>query len=199
MPNFELPLKKVEKLLRPYRDGASELERQHRNHPEQAIVSERIAGDLVGRLRAFLDLGLGYLALDRSTPTFRRVSYNACVWQLSFTRICLASFMFSTNHLPDCIPQTPRPSVARSDSLKGAGNTFFVVEHEPEVMRHADWLVDVGPGPANTAARFSTAVSRRAATLASLRRPNIFSRQKVSLPQSYEHLRLAQVKGSQTE
>ena len=32
------------------------------------------------------------------------------------------------------------------DGLKAAGNSLFVVEHELDVIRHADWLVDVGPG-----------------------------------------------------
>ena len=38
-------------------------------HPEQAIVAQRIAEDLVARLAVLLDLGLGYLSLERSTPT----------------------------------------------------------------------------------------------------------------------------------
>jgi excinuclease ABC subunit A len=29
--------------------------------------------------------------------------------------------------------------------LKASGNTLFVVEHEPDVIRHADWIVDIGP------------------------------------------------------
>jgi excinuclease ABC subunit A len=32
------------------------------------------------------------------------------------------------------------------DRLKAAGNSLFVVEHELDVVRHADWVVDVGPG-----------------------------------------------------
>jgi excinuclease ABC subunit A len=38
-------------------------------HPEQLIVTQRIAADLCARLDVLLDLGLGYLALERSTPT----------------------------------------------------------------------------------------------------------------------------------
>src|SRR4029434_817424 len=32
------------------------------------------------------------------------------------------------------------------DRLKASGNSLFVVEHELDVIRHADWIVDVGPG-----------------------------------------------------
>src|SRR6202012_4993320 len=38
-------------------------------HPEKIEVAQRIAQDLVSRLAVILDLGLGYLSLDRSTPT----------------------------------------------------------------------------------------------------------------------------------
>src|SRR4029078_11032261 len=66
----QLPLKRLAELLKPYADGsAKELVQQRSKHPEQAIVAARIAADLVGRLKALLDLGLGYLTLDRSTPT----------------------------------------------------------------------------------------------------------------------------------
>src|SRR5439155_885349 len=61
-----LPLKRMHALLRPYADGDVEADA---GHPEKAIVKRRIAEDLVGRLSVLLDLGLGYLSLERSTPT----------------------------------------------------------------------------------------------------------------------------------
>ena len=66
----ELPLKRVAALLQPYADGTAP-GRAHRAAaaPEQAIVAQRIAADLCARLAVLLDLGLGYLALERSTPT----------------------------------------------------------------------------------------------------------------------------------
>jgi len=48
-----LPLKRLAELLKPYADGsAKELVQQRSKHPEQAIVTARIAADLVGRLKA---------------------------------------------------------------------------------------------------------------------------------------------------
>ena len=38
-------------------------------HPEKAVVTQRITRDICGRIKILLDLGLGYLSLDRSTPT----------------------------------------------------------------------------------------------------------------------------------
>lgn len=60
-----LPIKQLAKLVGPYADGeaAQKLDAQH---PEKAIVVRRIAQDLSARLSVLLDLGLGYLTLERS-------------------------------------------------------------------------------------------------------------------------------------
>jgi excinuclease ABC subunit A len=142
----ELPLKKVAVLLKPYAEAkADELERQKQKHPEQALVTVRIAADLVGRLKALLDLGLGYLALDRSTPTLSP-------GELQRLRLAtqLYSNLFGVVYVLDepsagLHPADTEALLRALDGLKEAGNSLFVVEHELDVMRHADWLVDVGP------------------------------------------------------
>jgi len=141
-----LPLKRVAQLLKPYVDGtAPELRRQRTAHPEQAMVTERIAADLVARLKTLLDLGLGYLALDRSTPTLSP-------GELQRLRLAtqLYSNLFGVVYVLDepsagLHPADTEALLRALDSLKRAGNSLFVVEHEIDVMRHADWLVDVGP------------------------------------------------------
>ncbi|HEX3725657.1 MAG TPA: hypothetical protein VHV08_05415, partial [Pirellulales bacterium] len=143
----QLPLKRVAQLLGPYADGtAPELRRQRTAHPEQAIVTSRIAGDLVARLSAVLNLGLGYLALDRSTPTLSP-------GELQRLRLAtqLYSNLFGVVYVLDepsagLHPADTEALLTALEGLKKAGNSLFVVEHEIEVMRHADWLVDVGPG-----------------------------------------------------
>ena len=62
-----LPLKRLNGMLRPYLTGAG-IEGAD-DHPEKALVVRRIVADLEGRLETLLDLGLGYLTLERSTPT----------------------------------------------------------------------------------------------------------------------------------
>ncbi len=142
----QLPLKRIGQILQPYVDGtAPELKRQRADHPEQAIVAARIAGDLVARLEALLDLGLGYLALDRSTPTLSP-------GELQRLRLAtqLYSNLFGVVYVLDepsagLHPADTEALLSALDGLKRAGNSLFVVEHEIDVMRHADWLVDVGP------------------------------------------------------
>jgi excinuclease ABC subunit A len=141
-----LPLKRLAQLLQPYADGtAAETKRQRAVHPEQAIVAGRIAGDLVARLGALLDLGLGYLALERSTPTLSP-------GELQRLRLAtqLYSNLFGVVYVLDepsagLHPADTEALLAALDGLKKAGNSLFVVEHDLDVMRHADWLVDVGP------------------------------------------------------
>lgn len=142
----QLPLKRVAQLLQPFAAGtAADLRRQKSEHPEQAIVAQRIASDLMARLKSLLDLGLGYLALDRSTPTLSPGELQ---------RLRLATQLYSNLFGVVYVLDEPSAGLHPADTeallvalqrLKQGGNSLFVVEHEMEVMRKADWLVDVGP------------------------------------------------------
>jgi excinuclease ABC subunit A len=61
-----LPLKRLSALLAPFANTDGNARSQH---PEKVEVTRRIAVDLVARLAVLLRLGLGYLSLERSTPT----------------------------------------------------------------------------------------------------------------------------------
>jgi excinuclease ABC subunit A len=65
-----LPLIRLAAVMRPYAQGsASEWATFAAEHPDKALVTQRITQDLMARIDALLDLGLGYLSLERSTPT----------------------------------------------------------------------------------------------------------------------------------
>ncbi|MBN9523119.1 excinuclease ABC subunit UvrA [bacterium] len=114
-------------------------------HPEKAEVTRRIADDLAGRLAVLLDLGLGYLTLERSTPTLSP-------GELQRLRLAtqVRSNLFGVVYVLDepsagLHPADTEALLRALDRLKAAGNSLFVVEHELDVIRHADWIVDVGP------------------------------------------------------
>jgi excinuclease ABC subunit A len=118
---------------------------QH-DHPEQATVVQRIAEDLVGRIAVILELGLGYLTLERSTPTLSP-------GELQRLRLAtqVKSNLFGVVYVLDepsagLHPADTEALLRALGRLKAAGNSLFVVEHEVDVMRAADWIVDVGPG-----------------------------------------------------
>ena len=141
-----LPLKELAAVFRRYANatakGWSKLEREH---PEKALVAQRIAQDLEARLSVLLDLGLGYLALDRSTPTLSP-------GELQRLRLAtqVRSNLFGVVYVLDepsagLHPADTEALLRALDKLKASGNSLFVVEHNLDVITHADWIVDVGP------------------------------------------------------
>ncbi|MFZ3493158.1 ABC transporter [Streptomyces sp. 5.8] len=101
--------------------------------------------DLRSRISPVTELGLGYLSLDRGAPTLS-------AGELQRLRLAtqLRSGLFGVVYVLDepsagLHPADTEALLGVLDRLKEAGNTVFVVEHDLDVVRHADWLVDVGP------------------------------------------------------
>ncbi|HZY16902.1 MAG TPA: excinuclease ABC subunit UvrA [Ramlibacter sp.] len=112
---------------------------------EKQLAAQRIARDLLGRIATLEQLGLGYLSLDRATPTLSP-------GELQRLRLAtqLGSHLFGVVYVLDepsagLHPADGEALVTALERLKAAGNTLFVVEHDVAAMRRADWLVDVGP------------------------------------------------------
>lgn len=138
-----MPLERLSQLLQPFAAGKGKPGTA--KHPEQMIVTQRIAADLCARLDVMLALGLGYLALERSTPTLSP-------GELQRLRLAtqVRSNLFGVVYVLDepSAGLHPADTEALLDALarlKAAGNSLFVVEHALDVIRHADWIVDVGP------------------------------------------------------
>jgi excinuclease ABC subunit A len=142
-----LPMARFSTIFAPYAEAkAGKLDALRRTHPEKALVVERIAGDLCRRLAVLLDLGLGYLTPERSTPTLSP-------GELQRLRLAtqVVSNLFGVVYVMDepsagLHPADTEALLRALDGLKVVGNSLFVVEHEMEVVRRADWIVDVGPG-----------------------------------------------------
>ena len=112
---------------------------------EKRLAAQRIAEDLLERVSTLTDLGLGYLALERSTPTLSS-------GELQRLRLAtqLGSQLFGVIYVLDEPSAGLHPADGEAlfealQRLKADGNTLFVVEHDLETMRCADWLIDVGP------------------------------------------------------
>jgi excinuclease ABC subunit A len=142
-----LPMSRLAAIMDPYAEGTSpdEARMTAADHPEKAMVAERIACDLVDRLRVLLDLGLGYLSLDRATPTLSP-------GELQRLRLAtqVRSNLFGVVYVLDEPSAGLHPADTESllvalEQLKQSGNSLFVVEHDLDVVRRADWIVDVGP------------------------------------------------------
>ena len=121
----------------------------HKQHyeqnPEKAIVAQRISSDILARVTALTRLGLGYLSLERTTPTLSP-------GELQRLRLAtqIRSKLFGVVYVLDepsagLHPADTQALLSALDELIAAGNSVFVVEHDVSVIRHADWVVDVGP------------------------------------------------------
>ncbi|MET9726364.1 excinuclease ABC subunit UvrA [Streptomyces zaomyceticus] len=113
--------------------------------PEDEETARVLTEDLVARIATVTELGLGYLSLDRTTPSLSN-------GELQRLRLAtqLRSGLFGVVYVLDepsagLHPADTEALLVVLDRLKAAGNSVFVVEHHLDVVRHADWLVDVGP------------------------------------------------------
>jgi excinuclease ABC subunit A len=125
--------------------AAPDVRRTPNQSAEKRIAAQRIAHDLLARVTVLTELGLGYLSLDRSTPTLSP-------GELQRLRLAtqIRSNLFGVVYVLDepsagLHPADGEALVVALDTLKRSGNSLFVVEHDLDLMRRADWLVDVGP------------------------------------------------------
>jgi excinuclease ABC subunit A len=143
---------------------------------ESNEVAVAITRDLLQRITVLLDLGLGYLALGRATPTLSP-------GEMQRLRIAtqLRSGLFGVIYVLDepsagLHPADAEPLLEVLAQLKSSGNSVFVVEHNMDVVRRADWLVDVGPraGEGGGEVLYSGPVDGLAGIEASVTRPFLF-------------------------
>jgi excinuclease ABC subunit A len=113
---------------------------------QEHAIADTILKELDARVGFLDDVGLGYLTLDRQTRTLSGGEAQ---------RITLANSLGS--RLVDTLYVLDEPTIglhpADNDRLlrllvrlREHGNTVLVVEHDPDAMRLADWLVELGPG-----------------------------------------------------
>lgn len=141
----ELTLKELHRIFTPYaKKTSAALKNLDKEHPEKALAAHSIAEEIIHRLNVILDLGLGYLSLERSTPTLspgelQRLRLATQVHSNLFGVIYVMDEPSAGLH-----PQDTEALLRAFDKLLEGGNSLFVVEHEPDIIRRADWIVDVG-------------------------------------------------------
>jgi excinuclease ABC subunit A len=112
----------------------------------QSEAAKLLVGDLLDRISLLSELGLDYLSLDRNTP-----SLSAGELQRLRLTTQLRSGLFGVVYVLDepsagLHPADTESLLATLDKLQAGGNSLFVVDHELDVVRRADWIVDLGPG-----------------------------------------------------
>lgn len=109
------------------------------------VVAERILLEISNRLSTMANIGLGYLTLQRPAATLS----GGETQRIHLTRL-LGSNLTGSMYLLDepsvgLHPRDTNNLIAALKNLRDLGNTVIIVEHEEEVIRQADYLVDMGP------------------------------------------------------
>ena len=116
-------------------------------------AAELVLAEIASRLGFLCDVGLGYLTLDRQSRTLS----GGEVQRINLTT-ALGTSLVNTLFVLDepSIGLHPRDLdrvVGVLEKLRDAGNTLLVVEHDAQLMRAADRILDLGPGPGRAGGR----------------------------------------------
>ena len=109
-------------------------------------VSKRILTEITGRLMYLDMVGLGYLTLNRLTASLSGGEYQRIKLATSLGSSLVGSMYILDEPSIGLHPRDTHRLVEVLKKLRDLGNTVIVVEHEEEVMRAADQILDIGPG-----------------------------------------------------
>jgi excinuclease ABC subunit A len=108
-------------------------------------VSDRILTEIRSRLEYMEKVGLGYLTLNRVTSTLSGGEFQRIKLATSLGSALVGSMYIMDEPSIGLHPRDTARMVEVLKSLRDMGNTVIVVEHEEEIMRAADQIIDIGP------------------------------------------------------
>ncbi|MFM8741969.1 MAG: excinuclease ABC subunit A, partial [Cytophagales bacterium] len=108
-------------------------------------VSERILTEIKTRLQYMVKVGLGYLTLNRVTATLSGGEFQRIKLATSLGSALVGSMYIMDEPSIGLHPRDTARMIEVLKSLRDLGNTVIVVEHEEEIMRAADQIIDIGP------------------------------------------------------
>jgi excinuclease ABC subunit A len=108
-------------------------------------ISDRIVTEIRSRLSYMAKVGLGYLTLNRLTSTLSGGEYQRIKLATSLGSALVGSMYILDEPSIGLHPRDTERMVEVLKSLRDMGNTVIVVEHEEEIMRAADQIIDIGP------------------------------------------------------
>ncbi len=112
----------------------------------RATIAEKILKELQDRLRFLIDVGLNYLTLSRSADTLSGGEAQR-IRLASQIGAGLVGVMYILDEPSIGLHQRDNDRLLRTlFHLRDIGNTVIVVEHDEDAIRHADHIIDIGPG-----------------------------------------------------
>ena len=114
------------------------------NEQEQKIA-QRIMVEIKNRLNFLLDVGLGYLTLNRLSNSLSGGESQRINLATSLGSSLVGSLYILDEPSIGLHSRDTQRLIHVLKQLRDLGNTVLVVEHDEEIMRAADWLIDIGP------------------------------------------------------
>ncbi|MEZ0487974.1 excinuclease ABC subunit UvrA [Fibrella aquatica] len=111
----------------------------------QRRIADRILIEIQNRLDYMERVGLGYLTLNRLTNSLSGGEYQRIKLATSLGSALVGSMYILDEPSIGLHPRDTQRLVSVLETLRDMGNTVIVVEHEEEVMRAADQIIDIGP------------------------------------------------------
>ncbi|MCX8010936.1 MAG: excinuclease ABC subunit A, partial [Ignavibacteria bacterium] len=108
-------------------------------------VGDRILNEIVKRVKFLVDVGVGYLTLDRLSSTLSGGETQRINLASSLGSALVGSTYVLDEPSIGLHPRDNHRLINILHKLKNLGNTVLVVEHDPEMMKEADLIVDMGP------------------------------------------------------
>ena len=111
----------------------------------EKAVSKRILPEIIGRLSVLIDVGLGYLTLNRKSNTLSGGESQRINLATSLGSSLIGSMYVLDEPSIGLHPRDTANLIRVLEKLRDVGNTVIIVEHEEEIMKAADQLIDIGP------------------------------------------------------
>jgi len=111
----------------------------------ETAISKRILTEITGRISYLLNVGLGYLTLNRLSSSLSGGESQRINLATSLGSSLVGSLYILDEPSIGLHPRDTKLLIGVLRKLQEIGNTVIVVEHEEEIMRAADYLIDIGP------------------------------------------------------
>jgi len=113
---------------------------------EKSVVAELILKELRSRLKFLIDVGVGYLTLDRMAPSLAGGEGQRIRLATQIGSGLTGVLYILDEPTVGLHPRDTQMLLATLKHLRNIGNTVIVVEHDRDTILSADWIVDLGPG-----------------------------------------------------
>lgn len=111
----------------------------------EEMIAKRILTEIRNRLQYLMDVGLGYLTLNRASNTLSGGESQRINLATSLGSCLVGSLYILDEPSIGLHSRDTKRLIKVLKQLRDLGNTVVVVEHDEEIIRAADWLIDIGP------------------------------------------------------